>query len=117
MSFISRFQTAPRLATSAVAAAARQQQRGFARLSLTGRLGRQPEILASQTGRELVVFHVASSNNSRDREAPPSWFRVLSFAEGPRKDFMLSLPKGYVYRVITKIELSSFPPVFYRANC
>jgi hypothetical protein len=67
----------------------------LARMQVIGRLGNAPEVTSTSTGRDIVRYSVASDYGPADNRST-SWFRVASFAEGPRKDFLLSLPKGYV---------------------
>jgi hypothetical protein len=63
-------------------------------MQILGRLGDQPELVNSATGREIVKYVVATSwGPNSDRKT--SWFRVVSFEEpSARRDFMLTLPKG-----------------------
>lgn len=88
-----------RRATAASAGAARSfstsSPRSVARISIIGNLADTPEIQATSSGREILKYAVASNTGPKDNRQT-SWFRVTSFAEGPRKDFLLSLPKGYV---------------------
>lgn len=66
-----------------------------ARISIIGNLADTPELHATSTGREIVKYAVASNSGSRENRHT-SWFRVTSFApEGPGRDFLQSLPKGY----------------------
>lgn len=69
--------------------------RSIARISIIGNLADTPELFPTSTGRELVRYSVASNTGPRDNRQT-SWFRVTSFAEGPQKDYLLGLPKGYV---------------------
>ncbi|KHN99511.1 ssDNA binding protein [Metarhizium album ARSEF 1941] len=86
-----------RRATAASAGAARSfstsSPRSVARISIIGNLADTPEIQPTSTGREILKYSVASNTGPRDNRQT-SWFRVTSFVEGPRKDFLLSLPKG-----------------------
>ncbi|KAI0905037.1 nucleic acid-binding protein [Ustulina deusta] len=95
MSFLARRLTTatPRLlgATRAFSASAR---RDIAKIILVGNLAATPEIKATSTGREMVEYSVASSDGPRDNRHT-SWFRVATFVEeGPRRDYLTSLPKG-----------------------
>ncbi|KAK3322343.1 ssDNA-binding protein [Apodospora peruviana] len=68
--------------------------RPFARINIIGNLGDAPELKASSTGREYIKYAIASNSGPRDNRTT-SWFNVTNFdAEGPRRDFLLSLPKG-----------------------
>ncbi|OAA38125.1 ssDNA binding protein [Metarhizium rileyi] len=86
-----------RRATAASAGAARSfstsSPRSLARISIIGNLADTPEIQPTSSGREILKYSVASNHGPKDNRQT-SWFRVTSFAEGPRKDFLLSLPKG-----------------------
>jgi hypothetical protein len=46
--------------------------------------------------KEYIRYAVASNSGSRENRQT-SWFRVTGFVDGPRKDFLLGLPKGYVF--------------------
>lgn len=71
--------------------------RSVARITIVGNLADTPEAqVSSSSEKEFVRYSVASNSGSKDNRVT-SWFRVTSFVEGPRKDFMLSLPKGYVF--------------------
>ncbi|OAA33962.1 Single-strand DNA-binding protein [Cordyceps fumosorosea ARSEF 2679] len=67
--------------------------RPIARISIIGNLADTPEVLPTSTGREIIKYAVASNSGPKENRQT-SWFRVTSFAEGPRKDFLLTLPKG-----------------------
>lgn len=70
--------------------------RPFARITIVGHLADTPEVVPTSTGREIVRYAVASNSGPRDNRTT-SWFRVTSFeAEGPRRDFLQSVPKGCV---------------------
>ena len=71
-------------------------QRNLARISIIGNLADTPEAVSAASGREFIRYAVASNSGPRDNRQT-SWFRVTSFQEGPRKDFLLGLPKGYVF--------------------
>ncbi|OTB07979.1 hypothetical protein M426DRAFT_8191 [Hypoxylon sp. CI-4A] len=92
MSFLARraVATAPSFARSFSASA----RRDIAKITLVGNLAATPELKATSTGREIVEYAVASNSGPRDNRQT-SWFRVTAFLdEGPRRDFITSLPKG-----------------------
>ncbi|GKT88087.1 ssDNA binding protein [Colletotrichum tofieldiae] len=65
-----------------------------ARITIVGNLADTPEIHPTSTGREILKYAVASNSGPKDNRQT-SWFRVTSFEpEGPRRDFLQSLPKG-----------------------
>lgn len=82
--------------TTAYRAFSTTQRAELARLSVIGRLGTQPELAATSTGQPIVRYTVANSHGPRDNRQT-SWFRIVAFLnEGPRRDYILNLPKGYV---------------------
>lgn len=70
--------------------------RSVARMIITGRLGAEPELQATSTGQDIIKYSVGTTTGSRDKQQT-SWFRIASFLpEGPQRDYILSLPKGYI---------------------
>jgi hypothetical protein len=68
----------------------------FAKITLIGRLAATPELQATSTGREILRYAIATNSGPRDNQRT-SFFNVTSFApEGPQRDFVASLEKGYV---------------------
>ncbi|RDW84696.1 hypothetical protein BP6252_02286 [Coleophoma cylindrospora] len=68
----------------------------FAKMTIVGRLGDVPAIEATSTGREILKYVVGTNSGPKDNQKT-SWFRVVSFMdEGPQRDFIASLDKGYV---------------------
>ncbi|KAK2600302.1 ssDNA-binding protein, mitochondrial [Conoideocrella luteorostrata] len=100
-----------RRATAASAGAARSfstsSPRSLARISIIGNLADTPEVQPTSTGREIVKYAVASNSGPKDNRQT-SWFRITSFAEGPRKDFLLSLPKGAMVHVDGDASISNY---------
>lgn len=97
-----------RRATAATAGAARAfsttSPRSVARITIVGNLADAPEAQVSgneQNPKEYVRYAVASNSGSKDNRTT-SWFRVTGFVDGPRRDFLLGLPKGYVCFVVSK---------------
>lgn len=79
---------------SAARAFSTSSPRSIARLSIIGNLADTPEVVSTSSGREIIRYAVASNSGPRDNRQT-SWFRVAAFTEeGPRRDFLLSLPKG-----------------------
>ncbi|KAI1374972.1 nucleic acid-binding protein [Hypoxylon crocopeplum] len=92
MSFLTRRATAaaPGLARAFSASA----RRDIAKITLVGNLAATPELKATSTGRDIIEYAVASNSGPRDNRQT-SWFKVAAFIEeGPRRDFLTSLPKG-----------------------
>jgi hypothetical protein len=68
----------------------------FAKMTIVGRLADTPELQATSTGQEILRYAVGT-NSGRGENQKTSWFRVTSFLpEGPQRDFIASLEKGYV---------------------
>ncbi|KAI8624386.1 nucleic acid-binding protein [Xylariaceae sp. FL1651] len=99
MSFLARrlntTVTAPSsLLSGASRAFSASARRDIAKITLVGNLAATPELKATSTGREVIEYAVASSDGPRDNRHT-SWFKVATFAEdGPRRDYLTSLPKG-----------------------
>lgn len=76
-------------------------RRDLARMILTGRLGSEPELQATASGRE-VIRYVVASEHGRTQNRKTDWFRVASFPDSEnQKNFLLNLPKGYVFSSVT----------------
>src|ERR1700684_1789734 len=72
----------------------------FAKMTIIGRLADTPELQATSTGQEILKYAVGTNSGPRDNQKT-SWFRVTSFLpEGPQRDFIASLDKGYVALLI-----------------
>lgn len=70
--------------------------RPLAKITIVGGLVQTPELQATSTGREVLKYAIAS-NVGRGENTKTSYFRVTSFeAEGPRRDYFQTLPKGSV---------------------
>ncbi|KAI9762619.1 MAG: ssDNA-binding protein, mitochondrial [Chaenotheca gracillima] len=83
-------------------------QRSFAKLTVIGRLAAEPELSTTSTGQEIIRYAVASNSGRKDNRTT-SWFKVTEFAsEGPRKDFMLSTPKGSLVYVEGEASFASY---------
>lgn len=84
--------------SSAVLSAARSfsttPRASLARMNIIGRLAAEAELVNTSTGREMVRYSLGASFGPKDNRQT-SWFRVACFDdEGPRREFLLSLPKG-----------------------
>ncbi|KAK9779132.1 hypothetical protein AB5N19_06548 [Seiridium cardinale] len=85
---------ARRTAISARRAFSTTSPRPLAKMTIVGNLAATPELKATSSGREVVEYAIASNSGPRDNRVT-SWFRVSAFeAEGPRRDYLTSLPKG-----------------------
>lgn len=86
-----RATAAPR---AAIRAFSTTPSRNLAKITIIGHLADTPELQATSTGHEIIKYAVASNSGPKDNRQT-SWFRVASFeADGPRRDFLRSLPKG-----------------------
>ncbi|KAK2800680.1 hypothetical protein FQN50_008064 [Emmonsiellopsis sp. PD_5] len=82
--------------------------RAFARITIAGNLGAQPELRATSSGRDLVSYTLATSHGPKD-DRQTSWWRVTSFApEGPGRDLLLGLPKGSLLLVEGDASMRSY---------
>lgn len=95
MSFLLARRAAPsRFASSTTRYFSASAARPLAKITLIGNLGATPELKATASGREVIEYSVASNSGSAANRTT-SWFKVSSFEnEGPRRDYLLSLPKG-----------------------
>ncbi|KAH6610688.1 hypothetical protein Trco_000708 [Trichoderma cornu-damae] len=103
-----------RRAASATAGAARAfsttSPRSVARITIIGNLADAPEVQVSgnqENPREYVRYAVASNSGSKEHRQT-SWFRVTGFVDGPRRDFLLGLPKGTLVYVEGDATISSY---------
>jgi len=68
----------------------------FAKMTIVGRLADTPELLPTSTGKEILRYSVGT-NSGRGDNQKTNWFRVTAFLpEGPQRDFIAGLDKGYV---------------------
>ncbi|KAI9747661.1 MAG: ssDNA-binding protein, mitochondrial [Candelina submexicana] len=65
----------------------------LARMTIVGRLAAEPEPVATSTAKDLTRYAVATSYGPADNRQT-SYFRVTCFDEGPKRDYLLGLPKG-----------------------
>ncbi|GFP52254.1 hypothetical protein ACSS6W_003718 [Trichoderma asperelloides] len=103
-----------RRATAATAGAARAfsttSPRSIARITIVGNLADAPEAQvggSEQNPKEYIRYAVASNSGSKENRQT-SWFRVTGFVDGPRKDFLLGLPKGTLVYVEGDASISSY---------
>ncbi|KAG6303027.1 hypothetical protein E4U09_001131 [Claviceps aff. purpurea] len=100
-----------RRATAASACAARSfstsTPRSFARITVVGHLADTPEATTTSTGKEIIKYAVASNHGTKDNRQT-SWFKITNFADGPRRDFMLSLSKGTLVLVEGEASLKNY---------
>ena len=65
----------------------------MAKLQVIGRLTAPPETAVTNFGKDYVKYVVAKGHGIGD-DKRTSFFRVLAFEEGDRKQRLLDLPKG-----------------------
>ncbi|EGR50901.1 hypothetical protein MKX07_006151 [Trichoderma sp. CBMAI-0711] len=82
--------------------------RSVARITIVGNLADTPEASASQSSDKEYIRYTVASNSGSKENRQTSWFRVTSFVDGPRKDFLLSLPKGTLVYVEGDASISSY---------
>ncbi|KAK7060216.1 ssDNA-binding protein, mitochondrial [Paramarasmius palmivorus] len=112
--------SAIRAATSSRAAArafsTTSRASDIAKLTLIGRLGKDPEVRRTKNDMEFVTYTVATNSYSapadESGERPPprtSWHRVLSFSENSNR-YLKSLKKGALVYVEAGYELREPEP-------
>ncbi|KAF3012985.1 ssDNA-binding protein, mitochondrial [Neopestalotiopsis sp. 37M] len=100
---------ARRTALTARRAFSTTSPRPLAKMTIIGNLAATPELKATASGREVVEYAVASNSGPRDNRTT-SWFRVAAFEpEGPRRDYLTSLPKGSTVYVEGNAVMSTVP--------
>lgn len=67
--------------------------RSFARIAILGNLAQAPESFESSKGRPGIRYTVATTSGPKDNRQT-SWFRIVSFVEDGRRDYILGLTKG-----------------------
>ena len=68
----------------------------FAKITIIGHLTATPELRATSTGQEILKYAIATNSGPKDNQKT-SFFNVTAFTqEGPQRDFIASLDKGYV---------------------
>ncbi|KAK4950016.1 ssDNA-binding protein, mitochondrial [Elasticomyces elasticus] len=80
-------------------------------MQLIGRLAAEPELTATATGKELVRYALGVSTGPKSGETgerATSWFRVVSFQEGPQRDLLVGLPKGALIYVEAEARMDTF---------
>ncbi|KAJ5576010.1 Primosome PriB/single-strand DNA-binding [Penicillium sp. DV-2018c] len=91
--FLSPLRPGLRMATTARAFST-SPAHSVARLTLTGRLGAEPELQATSSGQEIIKYTIATSSGPVNNRHT-SWFRITNFASpGPGRDLLLGLQKG-----------------------
>ncbi|CAI7603498.1 unnamed protein product [Penicillium palitans] len=80
----------------------------IARLTLTGRLGAEPELHATSSGQEIVRYNIATTHGNRENRQT-SWWRITNFVpEGSQRDFVLGLQKGTVVFVEADAKMATW---------
>ncbi|KAI1826152.1 nucleic acid-binding protein [Xylaria intraflava] len=111
MSFLTRRLTSaafsPRLLGSSRTFSA-SARRDIAKITLVGSLAATPEVRPTSTGKDIIEYSVGSSDGKADNRHT-SWFRVATFVEdGPRREYLTSLPKGTIVYVEGDVVMRSY---------
>ncbi|CAG8055525.1 unnamed protein product [Penicillium olsonii] len=110
MSFLSSLRPGMRLANASQTARAfsTSPAHSVARLTLTGRLGAEPELQTTPNGTEVVKYSVGTNYGPRDNRQT-SWFRISNFVpEGAQRDYILGLQKGTLVYVEGDARMSNW---------
>lgn len=79
-------------------------------MQLIGRLAAEPELLPTASGREVIRYAVGVEAGPKGgREV--SWFKVASFDEGPRREFVMGLQKGTLVYVDAESRMRTYEDV------
>jgi single-stranded DNA-binding protein len=90
----STFRSLARLPTTATRSFSTTPRASFARMQIIGRLGAEPELIDTSTGRQMVRYSLATQYGPADNRQT-SWFRISAFMdEGARRNHLMSLQKG-----------------------
>ncbi len=65
----------------------------IAKMTIVGRLAADPEPITTSAAVPLTRYTVATSHGPKDNRQT-SFFRVTSFDQGPRRDYVMGLTKG-----------------------
>lgn len=85
-----------RAASGSARAFSTTSRRDLARMIITGRLGSEPELKVTASGREVVKYVVAS-DYGRAQNRNTDWYRVSYFPDSEgQKNYLLGTPKGYI---------------------
>jgi hypothetical protein len=94
--FSSTFRTAAARAPASTRAFSSTRPSQLARMTVVGRLGVAPEEVTVSGDRTLVRYVVGTSYG-KGEDKKTSWFRIASFVQGAQKDYLMNVPKGYVW--------------------
>ena len=65
-------------------------------MTIVGRLSDAPELVPTSSGQDIVKYALGTSYGPKENRQT-SWWNVVSFMpEGPRRDLLMGLGKGYV---------------------
>jgi len=99
-----------RISTTALRTFASTPAAALARMQLIGRLAAEPELLPTASGREVIRYAVGVEAGPKGaREV--SWFKVASFDEGPRREFVMGLQKGTLVYVDAESRMRTYEDV------
>lgn len=85
----------------------------FAKVSIVGRLGRDPESAYTQSGKLRISFSMAA--DGRKKDAGPTWFNVSVFGEQAER-LATMIERGYVAKGSLLYVEGQFETRDYQAN-
>jgi single-strand DNA-binding protein len=75
--------------------------------TVTGNAGGQPELIMTQSGKQMARFSVASTMRRKDREPTTTWVRVVCFDE-TAADAAERIEKGDRVLVTGRLEMEQY---------
>jgi len=78
-----------------------------ATMTIVGRLTAEPELVNTSSGKDLVRYSVAT-NYGPSENRQTSFFRIASFEEGDRRNYLLTVPKGSLVCVVADARMSNY---------
>ncbi|KAL4806123.1 hypothetical protein BDV18DRAFT_138740 [Aspergillus unguis] len=77
--------------------------RAMTRMNITGRLGADPELVNTQTGKQFVRYVVAAESGGANTRNV-SWWKVAAFVPDSQRDFLMGLQKGSLVAVDADVQ-------------
>lgn len=87
----------------------------FARITVVGHLGKDPESRYLQNGTLVVNFSMAASGRKRGNDAPTTWFAVSAFGEQAER-IATMVERGYIKKGSLLYVEGQFETRQYQAN-
>lgn len=76
-------------------------------ITITGRVGRDPELRFASSGNAIANFSVAVTRKSKDKDEETTWFDCVAFGE-QAEHYCASFPKGSRVIVIGRFEIKDY---------